>query len=138
METIVLTDKSTEPNDEIIFSYIGEKKLLWNQVISHLTTKEMVGEWRYYNDGKSWLFRGLKKEKVIFWVGVIQGTFRVSFYLSGKAEPLVESSNLPQEIKTGFEETKGQKFRAITILMDNETDVENVKKLIDIKLKVKK
>lgn len=138
METIVLTDKSTEPNDEIIFSYIGEKKLLWNQVISHLTTKEMVGEWRYYNDGKSWLFRGLKKEKVIFWVGVIQGNFRVSFYLSGKAEPLVESSNLPQEIKTGFEETKGQKFRAITILMDNETDVENVKKLIDIKLKVKK
>jgi len=137
METIVLTDKSTEPNDEIIFSYIGEKKLLWNQVISHLTTKEMVGEWRYYNDGKSWLFRGLKKEKVIFWVGVIQGNFRVSFYLSGKAEPLVESSNLPQEIKTGFEETKGQKFRAITILMDNETDVENVKKLIDIKLKVK-
>jgi len=137
MESIVLTDKSTEPNDEIIFSYIGEKKLLWNQVISHLTTKEMVGEWRYYNDGKSWLFRGLKKEKVIFWVGVIQGNFRVSFYLSGKAEPLVESSNLPQEIKTGFEETKGQKFRAITILMDNETDVENVKKLIDIKLKVK-
>lgn len=139
METIVLTDPAVEPTDEIVFSFIGENKTLWEQLMNHLKNerKDMDGSWRYYNDGKSWLLRGLKKEKIIFWVAVVQGTFRVSFYLSSKAEPLVADSNLPQKIKDEFEATRGQKFRAITFLMSSQEDVENIKKLIDIKLKVK-
>jgi hypothetical protein len=139
METIVLTDKSIEPNDEIVFSHIGEKRILWEQLMNHLKTvkKDMTGEWRYYNDGKSWLFRGLKKEKVVFWVGVVEGAFRVTFYLSGKAEELIANSNIPQHLKDGFESTKEQKFRSISILMNTEEDIESVKELIEIKLKVK-
>ncbi|HEX3007896.1 MAG TPA: DUF3788 family protein [Bacteroidales bacterium] len=139
MDTVVLKDPSVHPTDEIVFSHIGDKKILWEQLNNHISTerKDMSGEWRYYNDGKSWLFRGLKKDKVIFWTAVMEGYFRVTFYLSSKAESLVAESNLPEKIKTDFEATRGAKFRSITLLMESEEDIENLKKLIEIKLKVK-
>ncbi|NJK97936.1 MAG: DUF3788 family protein [Bacteroidales bacterium] len=99
---------------------------------------DITGEWRYYNDGKSWLYRGLRKEKVIYWVGVHATTFRVTFYLSNKAEALIENSNISDQRKEEFYETAGKKFRHISILMQNMDDVEDVKKLIEIKLKVNK
>lgn len=139
MNPIVLTDNSVEPNDEIVFSHIGEKRFLWEQLMNHLKTskKDMNGEWRYYNDGKSWLFRGLRKDKVVFWIGVMQNSFLVTFYLSAKAEDMIANSSLPQHLKDGFESTKDQKFRSISIDMNSNEDIESVKELIEIKLKVK-
>jgi len=55
-----------------------------------------------YNDGKSWLYRALRKKLTIYWVGILKDTFRISFWLSNKAEPLVESSDLPERIKEEF------------------------------------
>lgn len=139
MEPIVLTDPSVEPNDELLFSIIGPNRVFWEAILDFLKNhhSDITGEWRYYNDGKSWLYRGLRKEKVIYWVGVHATTFRVTFYLSNKAEALIENSNISDQRKEEFYETAGKKFRHISILMQNMDDVEDVKKLIEIKLKVK-
>ena len=138
MEPIILKDPAVKPSDEIVFSFIGEKKNLWEQLINLINEHtDLTGEWRYYNDGKSWLFRGLKKEKAVFWVSVYQSSFSVTFYLSGKAEPLIESSDLPQKLKNEYESTKEIKFRYISIPMISMEDIESVKKLIKIKLKIK-
>jgi hypothetical protein len=139
METIVLNDQSIEPNDEIVFSHLGDKRVYWEKMMNLLSDNPqgVNGGWRYYNDGKSWLFRGLKKDKIVFWVGVLEGYFRVSFYLSGKAEPLIEKSNLPEKIKKDFIATRGEKFRSIRFEINSAEDIENLRKLIDIKLKVK-
>lgn len=139
MEPLVLTDEAIEPNDEIVFSYIGEKSILWKEISDYLQAKhpEIKGEWRYYKDGKSWLYRGLKKEKVVYWVGVFQDFFRVTFYLSNKAETLIEDSDISPRLKEEFAGTIGQKFRNISIPMQSKGDVEDVKKLIEIKLKLK-
>ncbi len=139
MATIVLNDQSVHPSDEIVFSFIGENKVLWKMLHQKLNEehKDISTEWRYYNDGKSWLYRGLKKDKVVFWVGVFQDYFNVTFYLSKKAEELIANSELPVKMKQDFEDTKDQKFRAIQVAVSNETDIENILKLIKIKLKVK-
>jgi hypothetical protein len=57
--------------------------------------------------------------------------------LSGKAEPLIEKSNLPEKIKKDFIATRGEKFRSIRFEINSAEDIENLRKLIDIKLKVK-
>lgn len=136
---IALKDSSVRPDDELVFSCIGDKKPLWELLHARLKSEhhDITGEWRYYNDGKSWLYRGLKKEKVIFWLAVFQDAFNVTFYLSKKAEELIEKSDLPLKMKQDFELTKDQKFRSIPVLVSDETDVENILKLVNIKLKVK-
>ena len=64
MEPKVLTDESVVPNEELIFSIIGEKELLWQQTMSYLydNNKDISQTWKYYKDGKSCLFRTLKKK----------------------------------------------------------------------------
>jgi len=139
METIVFTDRFTTPNDELIFSIIGDKRIFWQRILSYLHDNHTgISEvWRFYDDGKCWLFRTLKKKKTIFWIGILDGTFRVSFYLAEKATPLILQSELPEKIKNEFLNTSGNKFRSITIKMSDVDDAENVIKLIEVKLKLK-
>lgn len=139
METIVLTDRFITPTDELIFSIIGDRKIFWQRIVSYLhdNHSDITEVWRFYDDGKCWLFRTLKKKKTIFWIGILDDTFRVSFYLADKATPLILQSELPEKIKNEFLNTAGNKFRSITIKIGDADDAENVIKLIEIKLKLK-
>jgi hypothetical protein len=69
MRETILNDKLLKPNDEIIFSIIGETKLLWQQTFSYLfdNYKDISVEWKYSNCGKEWFCQGLKKKKSLFW-----------------------------------------------------------------------
>lgn len=37
---------------------------------------QLSPEWRYYNDGKSWLCKMLSKKKNLFWLSIWEGCFR--------------------------------------------------------------
>ena len=138
MESAVLNDKSVKPNDEIVFSIIGEKELLWKQTFSYLydNNKDISGEWKYYNDGKSWLFRALKKKKTLFWIRILEDTFRIAFWFADKLEPVIFGSELADKIKNEYKNAKRfNKSRCIYIDMEDSKDFENIKMLIDLKLK---
>ena len=141
MESNVLNDKSIRPNDDIVFSIIGDTSLLWQQIMSYLydSHKDISEEWNYYNDGKSWLFRTLKKKKTIFWIRVLNDTFRIAFWFGDKAESIIEQSDLTGNIINEFKTAKkmGITGRCISIEMSDSKDFDNVKKLIEIKLKIK-
>jgi hypothetical protein len=139
MEQMVLGDKSVRPNDELIFSIIGGKSIFWKKIISHLheSYTDIIEEWNYYNDGKSWLFRVQKKKKTIFWIRVLPDTFRVGFFLSDKGEALIENSDLSESVKEEFRNAKRYKIgRNVSILITNSEDVDNVIKLIGIKIQI--
>lgn len=140
MEPIVLLDKTVKPTDETVFSIIGEKSILWQEIMNYLYDHhtDITEEWNYYNDGKAWLFRTLKKKKTIFWIGVIKDTFRISFFLANKAEPFIEQSDLSDKLKIDFRNAKGSKTaRSISITMLSKEDVINVIRLIDLKISLK-
>ena len=133
---LVLGDKSVYPSDEVLFSFIGDKRDVWQGIMDYAAgnLKDITSEWRFYNDGKQWLFKMQRKKKTIFWVGVMNDTFRITFYLGNKAEGVVNDSTLPQKMKDEF---MNSKFRAITIVVSGMSDLENICKLIDIKTKLK-
>lgn len=138
MESATLNDKLVKPNDEIVFAIIGDKELLWKQTLSYLydKNKDISEEWKFFNDGKSWLFRTLKKKKTIFWIKILEDTFRIAFWFADKLEPVILESELPDRIKTEYRKAKRfNKSRCIHIDMEDNKDFENVKKLIDLKLK---
>jgi len=137
-ETYVLSDKEVIPTDDLIFSTLGDKKILWQNIMKYASGKDINGSWNYYNDGKQWLYKVVQKKKTIFWTALLKDTFRVSFYFGDKAEPIIDASDLDHSIKDDFKSGKRYgKIRAISIKMKDSSDVETVKKLIDIKTKLK-
>lgn len=139
-EELVFGDKNIYPTEELLFSKIGDKLVIWKSVMSyaHENYKDISGEWRYYNDGKQWLYKLVQKKKTIFWIAVLSDTFRITFYFGNKAEPMILGSDLPESVKNDFKNAKHYGvLRAISTLISGSSDIEKICKLIDIKIKLK-
>lgn len=68
MNKTVLYDESIKPNDELIFSIIGDTALLWNQIFTYLNdnNKDVSVKWKYSKCGKEWFCQVLKKKNLCF------------------------------------------------------------------------
>lgn len=140
MEQPILTDKNQFPTEEIIYSHIGKPKILWQSLFDHIHTNhpDISEQWRYYNDGKSWLLKVTRKAKTIFWLSLIKNSFRITFYFTDKAEEAINKSSISDELKKQFKEGKSYgKIRGLTITFKNKKDIEYAKALIVIKLSIK-
>ena len=140
MEPIVLTDPNVQPTEELIFSIIGDNSVYWENLIDYLYDNhfDITEEWRFYNDGKAWLYRALRKKKTVYWAGVIKDTFRISFWFGDKAEPTLLASALPETIKEEFRNAKRYAHsRSISIEMHTPENLQNVIALIELKIKLK-
>jgi hypothetical protein len=136
----VLTDKSKMPDDKLIFSIIGKYGVLWEKWLGRVRADfpDVQGEWRYYNDGKSWLYKMTRKAKTVVWIGVTEETFRTTFYFPDRAEPVIAGSSLPDNLKLEFKNAKKYgKTRGLTITMKTNRDVENAVELLKLKLSIK-
>lgn len=136
----IMSDKQVIPTDDYIFSILGEKKNLWQSIMQHAfeNYKEISGNWNYYNDGKQWLFKLAQKKKTFFWASLLEGGFRITFYFGDKAEPVIENSFLPQPVKEEFKSAKRYgHIRPVTFIVNDDNDVENILKMIEIKSKLK-
>lgn len=139
-EDKLLSDREVYPSDEYIFSIIGNKKIFWQAIMNHMTENynDSLGQWNFYNDGKRWLFKMTHKKKTIFWAGILNDTFRITFYLGSKADTIIENSDLPQSIKEEFKTAKRYGLiRPLTFIVKGKPDVDNVVKMIGIKCKIK-
>jgi len=139
MDQLVLKDENQFPTEEVIFSYIGKSKVIWESFFEYIHTNHpnFSEQWKYYKDGKSWLLKVTKKTKTIFWVSVIQNSFIIAFYFGDKAEPAISDSAISDKLKKQFKEGKRfGKIREITLLMNNKKNIEFAKELISIKVKL--
>ncbi len=140
MQPPILSDKSQFPTEEIIFSHIGKAKILWSSLFEFIHTNYPVisEEWRYYNDGKSWLMKVTRKSKTIFWLSIIKDSFRTTFYFTDKAEKAIHNSTISDKLKEQFATGKKyNKIRGVTVAFKNKKDVEDAKVLIALKLSIK-
>lgn len=140
MEELVLTDKNIYPAEEVIFSHIKRSKANWNSIFKYIHTNypELNEEWRYYNDGKSWLLKVTLKTKTIFWLVVIANAFRITFYFSEKAVQSFSKHNISKTLDKKIKESsKVGKSTALTFLMNDKENIELVKEAIEVKVKTK-
>jgi hypothetical protein len=140
MHTPVLTDPKQYPGDDVVFSHLGRNRALWEALFEHIHSAhpDVVGQWRYYNDGKSWLMNVSRKKKTVFWLSVVSGTFRITAYFTDKATDAILTSGLSDGLKAQF--TGGRsygKLRGITITFTKKSDVEDAKALIALKVSQK-
>ena len=139
-EKQLLCDPNIEPTDEIISSGLGIANNTYVKFIDGLKDYDIsLMDWRYYNDGKSWLSkgeykwittRGNEKIKPIFWLSIWDGFFRVAFFFSAKVQEELLALPISDEAKEIITSTKpmGKTMRFLPIAFD----IDNAKQLNDI------
>lgn len=135
-----LKDPAIIPTDEIISSMVGKKMELWKAILKHSADnyKDVSGDWHFYKDGKQWLFKFVQKKKTLFWASIFDDSFRITFYFGDKAEPAILKSDLPANLIEGFKTAKRfGSIRPVSIVISEQSDVDNVYKLINLKSKIK-
>lgn len=140
MEKPLLNDQNQYPDNAVLSQILGDTMPTW---VSFTETIERdfpnyTTEWRFYQDGKSWLFKAFKKTKTICWASVWDKFFKVTFYFNDKAEEVIKSSTLPEAVKQQFfEREKIGKIRPITIEAKSASELLPIKTLLTIKDKLK-
>jgi Protein of unknown function (DUF3788) len=140
MDQPILSDKNQYPTEEIIFSHIGRTKSIWLSFFEYIHSNhpDFTEEWRYYNDGKSWLMKVQRKAKTVFWLSIVKNSFRITFYFTEKASQAISASSISEDLKSQFENGKLYgKIKGVTIVFKNKKDVEYAKLLTAIKLNIK-
>ena len=136
METAVLTDPDVYPTTKVLHSHLGKASSAFESMLefNHTQFPDFVERWRYYNDGKQWLFNVSRKKKTLFWLSVKDGSFRTSFYFNAKAAPYVPGSGIPNSLKEQFKKSAGKKFRAITTVIKTGRDLAAYRELLLLKM----
>ncbi|MBN2344857.1 MAG: DUF3788 family protein [Candidatus Aminicenantes bacterium] len=140
MNLPLLSDPLKYPDDKVLARHLGKAFVSWNafQALLKKSDPRLAGEWRYYNDGKSWLFKVTLRTTTLCWVAVRDKFFSTTFYLNTRAEDLVRESSLDNGRKQAFlHPAPKNKFRSIRVEVRKKSDLNEVEELIGIKLKVK-
>jgi hypothetical protein len=140
MEQAVLSDKNQFPSEEIIFSHIGSTKVFWLALFEdiHAEHADFTEGWKYYNDGKRWLLKVSRKKKTVFWLSILEGSFRTTFYFNDKAEKAILESDISDVLKEQYMKgKKNNRIWGLTIYYKDNKDIEDAKTLIGIKIGMK-
>lgn len=84
-EKQLLRDPHQEPHDELLEKILSaEVYLTHRELQGRVAGMGLVSEWRYYNDGKSWLCKITYKKKTVVWMSVWENFIKTSFYFTEK------------------------------------------------------
>lgn len=136
MEEPCLSDRTEYPDEKVLKRHLGDAKVAWDSFATFLDRNYpgYSGEWRYYNDGKSWLYKITKKTKTICWVSVYRGKFTTTFYFPDRAESLIVNSTLKKSYIEQFVNARRYgKTRGLTVDIRKVADLSTTKKLVAIK-----
>jgi hypothetical protein len=112
--------------------------ILWKGFFEMLRSEypDLQKEWRFYNDGKSWLMKITKNQKTIAWLSVMEGTFRTTFYLPARVSDQVEELRIPDKLKDQYRNNT-KMTRGITVTYSTKRDVTYARDLIELKSSIK-
>jgi len=111
----LLRNPDIQPSSDVIAKALGEANNAYIKFINELASRDIQLEWRYYNDGKAWLAKGLYKwtgvrggqnETTGFWLSIWDGFFKVTIYVPEKARADVFSLPLDNEVKLMIVDSK--------------------------------
>jgi hypothetical protein len=98
----------------------------------------LILEWNYYKDEKSWLCKILNKKKNIAWLSVWNTGFKLTFYFNENTIEGMYKLDIDNEIKDNAKNMKPVgKFHLVIILIKNKKLINNVIKLLEYKMSIK-
>ena len=106
MEHQILTDPSIRPDYNILENALGNHYRRFIEFMEKINAKNIVLEWSYYNDGKSWLGKLLYKKKNLCWLSIWNTGFKLTFYFTEKTVQDIQTLEIDNEIKSMVTDNK--------------------------------
>ena len=137
MSTRLFMDKSPQPDENQLKKVLANNANLWEDIRAHLdqTYGNIHLEWKYYSAKSGWTLKVIHKKRNLFFLVPYDGYFLVAFVFGDRAVALVQSSDLLSTLKEDlmnarkYAEGRGLRFEVHT-----SADIENINKLVHIKL----
>jgi hypothetical protein len=140
MEDPILRNPEEYPTDDVLRRHLGRAMASWKALMRFIAEHEpaLSGEWRYYRDGKSWLYKATHKKLTLCWVTVSRGRFTTTCYFPDRAESAITESELPESyIDQYLNGRRYGKTRAISVAVSKLADLEVTKQIMELRLQVK-
>lgn len=102
---MLLRNPEIFPTNEVLKDALGDAVFCVLESFVETVTSENYGltvEWRYYNDGKSWLGKVTYKQKTVFWLSVWAGFLKTSFFFTEKHLEAIAALPVSTQIKEEF------------------------------------
>jgi len=109
MEIQLLKNPDVIPSEEVLKKVLGNNvHAVYETYISSITSAGygLTYEWKYYNDGKSWLCKISHKKKTVHWLSALEGCFKIAFYFTEKHLEGIATLDISEKIKEDFCVTK--------------------------------
>mgnify|MGYP001020424572 FL=1 len=130
METQLLRDPQIFPTEDVLKNALEPDAYeVFASFMNVITSAEygLTYEWRYYNDGKSWLCKILHKKKTVMWLSVWNGFLKISFFFTEKHLEGIAALDIAENIKEDF-----CKAKPIGRLIPMLFNINNKKELSDV------
>jgi len=138
METSIFTNKTETPDDFMLSGALGDLFEAWKKIREYVfhVYPQAAEEWNLPGQKYGWSFRIKDKKRAIIYLLPREKYFLVAFVFGEKATKEALECNISSEIKDTIQSARvyaeGRGFR---IDVTSETIIDDIKKLIDIKLK---
>jgi len=141
METInnvELRDEHIYPDENVLRMVLDKAYDAYALLLKLFDNNEMLYEWRYYRDGKSWLCKVQKKKRTIVWMSVWKGFLQTAIYFPEKYLDKVYELDISEDVKNKIRSTKNVgKSKPCILEIRDEKILPDLEKIMILKLECK-
>ena len=144
-EIQLLRDSNIKPTSVVIAECLSSANNAYVEFQTKLKEHDIELTWRYYNDGKAWLAKGLykwttkrgtQKETTAFWFSIWDNFFKVTIYIPEKHRDDALNLSLSGESRKMIEEAKQMgklKFFPLVFSIDSNEIFDDLITLIEFR-----
>ncbi len=131
-----LNNPDVHPDDKVLAVVLGKAFTHWKAFTERLGAgfPSHSIEWRYYNDGKSWLCKLTRGKKTVCWISARPGLFTVSSYFMERNDDAIKSLDVDQGLKDRYLSTPWTgKLKPLTVEVKSRKSLDDAFTLIRFK-----
>jgi len=133
-----LTDQSVYPDEQVLKGVLGKSYQAYCTMLELFDRNEMHYEWRYYMDGKSWLFKVQKKKKTIIWMSAWKGHMKAAIYIPLRLLDALLELPISGEMKERIKSTQNVgKSKPCIFEIRNQKILKDLDRVMQFKIRTK-
>ena len=140
MSMQLLKDQQQFPDEVTLKKVLGTSFEAFEELMKIISEPQfqLIAEWNYYNDGKSWLCKVQYKKKTVFWLSAWDQFFKTTFYFTLKNCSGIVEMDIDEKIKNDFgNSTSIGKLIPLTMEIHNKEQIKDLIKIIGYKKSLK-
>lgn len=135
-----LNDPEIFPTDQVLENVLGKEVFqVYQKILTIIQNKfDLEYEWRFYKDGKSWLFKATNKKKTIFWLSVWDQLIKTSFYFTERTRNGVLELPINEKLKENISNAEDiGKLIPLVFDIDHEKNLDDFREIVKYKKAIK-